>query len=231
MVEPVIHEVSGVDHPAHRTEGWLALQKADSLDISPEMAELLDTAREANNTPVNKGITMPTETDTGEVTDEEFTKAISGLPESIRKAMEADRVRTRNAEAIAKSLLNERQEARFEAMAKELMHLPGVEATEFAKDLRGVSEATGPETFEKLLKVLRGADDAIAKGAAFSEIGASGNGDYAGSAGASIEAFAKELEAKDPTLSHADAVVQAATDHPELYTTHRTETLRQNAEV
>lgn len=233
MLSPRINEVSGVDHPAHLIEGWIAMQKARGGELSPEMTELLD--RVSKSTDPTKGQEMPTDTDTlDELDGAAFEKAISGLPDEVRKGLIANQRRAIQAETLAKSLLDEREDQRFEDMAKELLHLPGVDSASdeqtFAKSLRAVSEGVEPETFDGLFKVLKAADAALATSPLFKEFGASG-GSAAGSAGSSIEAIAKELRAADPELSEAESIAKAATENPELYVTHRHESLRQNQEV
>lgn len=248
MVAPNINEVSGVDHPAHLMEGWLAIQKS-SGDVSPEMAALLGRAEALSKgvdlstlsvDPDKGASTMPTETETATTAETDaaaFEKAIANLPEEVRKGLLANQRRAIEAESLAKALLDERETTRFEAIAKELIHLPGVDSNSdeqsFAKTLRSVAAGTTPDQFDGLLKVLRAADGTIAKSAAFGEIGSDSPGSAPGSAGGSIEAIAKALVEADTTgeLTHAAAVAKAAMDNPELYTQHRTETLRRNQEA
>ena len=229
MVQPNINEVSTVDHPAHLIEGWISMQKARGGDLSPEMTDLLARAEA-----MTKGKHMPDSDVTNAVDAESFEKAISGLPEEMQKALMDGQRRAVQAESLAKALLDEREDNRFEKMAKELVNLPGVDSESneqsFAKSLREAAESTTPETFEKLFKVLKSADAALGQSGMFKEYGVSG-GSTPGTAGATIEAIAKELRAADPELTEADSIAKAATENPDLYTTHRVESLRANQEV
>ena len=152
----------------------------------------------------------------------EFEKSLEGMAPIVKERFRQDQRRIAEAESMAKSLFAERETGRFEAMAKELLHLPSVTSAEFGPVLQKGAASTDEATFDEIFSVLKAADGAIKVSGLFKEIG-TGHGGSGDSALGSIEAFAKELQAKDESLTYADAVVKAAEQHPDLYATHRME--------
>ena len=161
-----------------------------------------------------------------------FEKAVTTLPPEARDFFLKQQRETAEATRIAKGLFDERESMRFEAMAKELVNLPGAPVAEVATLLRKASEGMDDDDkFAKLFQILKAADTAIHDSGLWKEIGtgaASGAGTGADDA---LEAFAKGLRAADPTLSEADSIVKAAEENPELYAQYRAEMNRRNAGV
>lgn len=262
MVEPTIKELSGVDHPAHLTEGWL-MMKGASPEVSLMLARAEAIAKGLDPASVTLPVTPATNRSEMNLTDEqraamspeaqtyvksledaataaataaanavsksaedlsaeEFEKSLASLPEPVRKSIAETQRRAADAEKIAKSLYDERETNRFEAMAKELVHLPGVDTVTgtFATTMRKAAESN-PAAFDEVFKVLKAADGAIALSDTYGEIGTAVIG--SGTAASSIEAIAKGLQDKDPDLSYPEAMVKAAESHPELYAQHRKE--------
>jgi hypothetical protein len=249
MVKPKIREVSGVDHPAHLLEGWLMMKDASpetavllaqaeaiAKGIDPStLAEetnmgLTDEVRAALPDDVRKYIgdlesdlTVAKAAAAAPVDDEaEFLKSLEGMAPTVKDAFLKSQRRVAEAEAVAKSLVDEREAGEFEAMAKSLVHLPKVTPSEFGPVLRKAAASTDETTFGSILDVLKAADKAIAQSGLFREIG-TGHGGTTDSALGSIEAVAKSLEEADPALTHAEAIVKAAEQHPDLYAQHRQE--------
>lgn len=198
MVTPKITEVSGVDHPAHLAEGWL-LMKA----LGEQPADL------------NKGIDMP---DTEPSEADLFEKALADLPEPVRKALLDQQRDAAEAKAVAKALRDEREDARFEAVAKSLTHLPTEEG--FAKSLRSLAEAD-PDAYSVVEKALRAANAAMAGSDMFKAIGS----DEAAAASAlgRLEGIAKALREQDSSLTEEQAFAKAASENPDLYNQHLAE--------
>lgn len=244
MVEPTIKELSGVDHPAHLSEGWLMMK-----DASPETARLLADAEliakgfDPRNHDRTGSVTMPIsdaeraalpdsvqdyikslESSAAPSNDTDadlFEKSLAALPKEVRKSIRDTQKRAADAEAMVKSLHDDRERSRFEAMAKELSHLPGVDADgEFAATMRKAAESNSG-AFDEIFKVLKAADAAIDMSGTYGEIGSAVIG--AGTAAHSIEAVAKGYQSEDPSLSYPEAMVKAAESHPELYAQHRKE--------
>ena len=59
MVQPTIKEISGVDHPAHLSEGWLMMK-----GVSPEIALQLARAEAIAKGLDPTSVTLPSSTET-----------------------------------------------------------------------------------------------------------------------------------------------------------------------
>lgn len=134
--------------------------------------------------------------------------------QELQKRLEEAEKRAREAEEIAKQERERRLNAEYVQKAKSFEHLPGWQPEEFGPILRKIHEAVGDETYAKLEQVLRGADEAIAKGQLFAELGKGESDD--GDVAARIEAAAKELQKNNPALTHAAAVAKVLEQNPEL---------------
>lgn len=200
MVTPAIKEVSGVDHPAHLREGWLLMK---SLGFDPE--------------DMTKGNEMPEATETDV---DLFEKSIAELPEAVRKALVAQQRQAVEDREMAKALFDEREDSKFEAVAKSLGHLPEPSET-FAKDLRALAEAD-PEAYARVEKTLRAAEAAIATSSLFKEVGDSGVASETSAVG-QLNAIAKTMREGDAALTEADAFSKAVEANPHLYTQHLAE--------
>ena len=209
MVRPRIKEISGVDHPAHQTEGWLMMKSVDA-----ESAEILAEAEAiASDNYAEADFAKESHMDMD--FDEEFSKELDGMAPMVKAQF------LKQQEQIA-SLNEEREEMRFEEMAKSLLHLPRVTVSEFGPVLRKAAYNTDEETFGALFEVLKSADNAIAQSGLYREIG-TGMGGSPDSPAGTIEAIAKSLVSEDSSLTYAEAVVKAAEANPDLYAQHRQE--------
>lgn len=236
MFEPTITEISGVDHPAHLTEGWIvqkALDTAKGLDTGTllptrdpskgSVMPITDEARAALDPEVAEYVksleaaaVAPAPVDDSA---EEFEKAMAGLPPAVRKAMVAQQRETVVTKAQLKALTDEREDAKFEAMAKALVHLPGV-GDGFASVMRKAAESN-PAAFEEVFKVLKSADTAVEQSGFYKEIGTGHTGAAPGED--EIIAIAKAAVAKDPSLDLSEEIAKAADANPDLYAQHRKE--------
>lgn len=151
-----------------------------------------------------------------------FEKSLAGLAEPVRKSIMAQQARNAENERMLKSLHNDSENAKFEAMAKSIAHLPGVDTDGAFASVMRKAATSNPTAFDGIFKVLKSADAAIVESGFFGEIG-SALGGTPDSAVGSIEAIAKSLVKEDPTLSLADAFSKAAEENPELYAQHRKE--------
>lgn len=247
MVRPRIKEISGVDHPAHLTEGWLLMKSADA-DTAAILAEAEAVAKgiaPATTKESNMGLAPEVRSalpdDVAEyiksleddvtkakavrksAKDEakEFEKALEGMAPSVQEQFRKQQRSLAEAEAVSKALFDERETARFEEMAKSLVHLPGVTPAGFGSTLRKAADTTDAATFDGIFSVLKAADAAIKESGLFKEIGTGHHG--TSDAQASLEAIAKELQTKDNGLTYSEAIVKAAELNPDLYAQHRQE--------
>lgn len=188
--------------------------------LPPEALEYIKALEADAVTPAATG---PSDAD---VEAAEFEKAMSGLPEPVRKAMIATQRENVVQKAQLRALTDERETERFEDMAKGLVHLPGVDQpadgkpSEFAATMRKSAESN-PAAFDGVFKVLKAADAAIAESGFFKEIGTGAIG--ASNAEDSIIAIAKAAVAKDPTLDLSEQIAVAAEANPDLYAQHARE--------
>lgn len=163
---------------------------------------------------------------------EEFAKAIDALPAGAREIVRKAQRDAAEASSIAKGLYDTQEDAKYEAFAKSLEHVPNVTAAS-APAFRKMAE-TNPTEWETLSKSLIASEQMLAKSVLFTDIGTALVG-TPGSAGETIEAMAKELQAADASLGFPEALAKAAekaSADPELQhliTTHRSESLRANS--
>lgn len=156
-------------------------------------------------------------------------KALEGLPEEVRKAVDAKMAGLQKAadaaaaqavaatEAVEKSRV-ERATADAEALAKSWDSLP-VDATEFAPAFVKLADAS-PEMGEFVRKMLAAANEA-AKVAAITKA-AGRDGRIAVDNGSDpFMPIAKALQEKDPTLTKQGAYAKAVEENPGLYAKHR----------
>lgn len=158
----------------------------------------------------------------------------SGIPEAARPSVEAVwKEKIDNDAKIAKmskDLAGER-DARvtkeFNEKAATFKHVGG---EKLGSVLKEVSEKAGEAVFKDLETILKAADEKLAKGNLFTEIGTTGTGGSAVAkagqteAEAKIEVIAKGMVEKDGSMSFVAAKAKAWQANPELYTAHRAET-------
>jgi hypothetical protein len=255
MVEPDINEISGVDHPAHLAEGWLMLKSRDASVLAQAEAvskgrvpsdngstqmELSQDARAAlpadavayieSLEKASKKVKKSKRGNSDDTARAEFEKAIESLPEAAREVLRKSQRETAEAKNIAKSLFDTQEDAKYEAFAKSLAHVPGI-TVESAKDFRKVAE-TDPAMWEQVSKSLTAAENALAQSPLFKELG-SGHSGTPGTASETIESMAKSLQESDSALTYPEALAAAAEragrENPELITRHRREQLAANA--
>jgi hypothetical protein len=93
--------------------------------------------------------------------------------------------------------------------------------------------ASAPTEADEVFRILEKANDLVAKGAIFSEIGKSTNGRTpvgdATNVTARVEAMAEDLMQMDPKLNKGEAIVKALEKKPEWYGPYRREQIRVGA--
>jgi hypothetical protein len=154
----------------------------------------------------------------------EFTK-LQDQNAKILKALEASEERALKAEAVAKAEQDARELHTAIAKAeKELPALPGATSTEVGTLLRDVSKAVTPEVYGRLETILLAANAAVAKGDLFKEHGSTGSTANGGATAMDqIQAVAKGLIEKDPSLTPAKSVSKAMELRPDLVQADRRE--------
>ncbi len=254
MVEPTWKETSGVDRAANLVEGWLVMKSADP-HTAAVLAEAEQVAKGHNIGSTTMQLSkdaraaLPAETvayieslekqlkpkkmkkQSAKAAEREaFEKAVADLPEGAREVLRKSQREAAEAQAIAKAMHDQQEDAKYEAFAKSLAHVPGVTA-ESAKTFRKMAEEN-PDEWASISKTLAASENALKASGMFKEFG-SGHTGTPGSAGESIEAMAKAFQDAEPSLSYPEAVAKAAEkaaiESPDLIVNHRREQLRANA--
>jgi hypothetical protein len=201
LLNRLIQEVEQADNTDDNTntEGAGDVNKIDKSMLPPEVREYVEA--------LEKRAAQAEANAAGEIAE-------------VRKRMEELEKRAREAEEIAKREREERVTKQFIEKAAAYKGLP-VQPEEFGKVLKSLAEKA-PDEFAKLDEVLRAADEAIAKGKLFAELG--GNGRSEGSAYAKLEGIAKAKVAESGgQLTFAQAFQKACQEHPELYLQYKEE--------
>lgn len=219
-----IGEVSGVDHPAHLTEGWVVMKSLTGLsdeDLAEVVAEAQELAKASSQSP-SEEIAMSENTPT------DIEDVLKALPEPVRKMLQETEERATAAEATAAAALEEVAKAReakadSEAISKardEFGNIPGLDAETFGPAFRKAAEAA-PEAMAEITKALSAANSALgAESALLKEVGSSvtpaaGSGSNTYS---HIQSVAKSLLDSGEVESIEMGVAKALTDNPGLYT-------------
>lgn len=117
MVEPTIKELSGVDHPAHLTEGWLMMK-----GVSPELAQMLADAELIAKGIDPTSVTSPVSNATlrsGSMADGLDDAARAALPEGVR-----DYIKSLEDGAVEALVTKSADDDDAEAFEKSLAGLP-----------------------------------------------------------------------------------------------------------
>lgn len=150
--------------------------------------------------------------------DEILKAADPALAEYLRKSETARaeaEARAVEAEEIAKVEREERRDREAVAKAEALSHI-STTTEDLAALLKRLDE-TDPELADEVHKLLVQADAQIESGDLFAEIGKAAPQSVVGS---ELDSIAKNLQAADPSLTEAQAIDRALTEHPDLYAAH-----------
>jgi hypothetical protein len=150
--------------------------------------------------------------------DELLKSADPAIVQLIKSAED----RASAAEAIAKSERDHRVEREFIAKAAEFENL-SVTAEDLGPVLKAAAERLEEDDYTLLNKVLTSANEVIASGETFNEIGRSASFDSEEGMGR-IEQVAKTYQATDPSLTREAAISKAVSEDPTLYDSYLKET-------
>lgn len=243
MVDLLIEETSGVDHPAHLHEGWLVMKAASPSEVwrvldtvgpdnqetgmsDMEKQDLL--ARLAEVEAENAALKKAAGSDgSDEAIDEDVLKA---LPEPARAAFEqmqkdaeAALAKAQEAEAILKAEREERADREMTDLVKSWQHLT-LDPAEVAPALRKMRDID-TALFDAVTKALSGANAQTESADIMKQVG-SGVGvlslSTGGDALTEIDGIAKAI-AKDEGITYAAAMAKAAKDNPDLYARYQAE--------
>lgn len=142
-----------------------------------------------------------------------------GVNPEVRKRFEEMEKRAKEAEDVAKREQEARVKKEFIAKAAGYRGLP-IQPEEFGLVLKDIAEKS-PEQFAKLEEVLKAADEAIATGKLFEEVGKGGGSGGASDTWSKIEKAAEEIMKSDSKLTKEQAITKVAEKHPELVEAYR----------
>jgi len=137
------------------------------------------------------------------------------IPDAVAKRLDEAEKRAKDAEAKIAKLEGDKRAALFLTKAAQFKHLPEFTADDFGPVLAKIEDALEADEFERLEKVLRGADEAIRQSGLFTEVGSAAK-DY-GSKQAEVDAAKAEMRKANPGMTPEQAERQVFKDKPELY--------------
>jgi len=243
MVNIAIEETSGVDHPAHLSEGWLVMKAADPTTVGrhlgvgdgqeapmeKSMEEQLEeatkalSAAEARIADLEGASSEPTEDD-----EDDMEKMLKSAPEPVRKALEdAQRIAS---EAVAKAAeteetLRKERESHADAEAVEKARgefaALGLDPEQVGPALRRLSDVDA-DLAKAVTTALAGANAKVEASDIFAEIGSSTSA-FTGSAYQKAESLAKAAVAAGTATTIEQAMTDVLSSDPSLYTDYLAE--------
>lgn len=153
-------------------------------------------------------------------TDDE--KLWKNVPPAIRNRYDALMKDKEEVEKRAKEEKDARETEHWTQKVKELQYIPQVIPGSFGKIMKNVAEKCPTEANE-IFRVLTLAEDTIAKGDLFRELGRNGTGSTgdATDVSARVSAMAEEFRKRDPKLGVAESIEKVFRDHPDWHTAYK----------
>jgi len=186
-----------------------AMQKSDeAVDLPGEVYDYIESLESANAEMIDE-LTKMAEFVEGE--EEILKNADPAIVEIVKAAEE----RAQAAETIAKAERDFRLEREFIAKAAEFDRLP-VDAAEFGPVLKAAAEVLTEEQFEAITSVLAAANESVAQGNLFTEVGKATSFANDSSMGRIEKAAARLREGSE--MTHAESIAKAVEADPSLYT-------------
>lgn len=239
MVKLKVIETSGVDHPAHLTEGWVVMkhenhsenvegdthmdeqQNTESTESTDLLADSLVKAQEriaeleeALEIEKGKG-KKPAFLAGADMEDEEEDDMMKSVPEAVREMLNKAKA---DADAVREELRKERdarRDAEFVQKARAQWSNLSVDTEEVGKAMRRLTDADATLA-EIIEKALNSANAQAESANIFHEIGTAGRPDNAGAFG-KVQSLAKSLVAEGKAATVEQAVADLISDDPSLY--------------
>jgi hypothetical protein len=248
MVEIDVTETSGVDHPAHLTEGWVVMKSATPAVVEGLFGSL--NTMKGTNVPEKNGATetvedlqkqvaaLTAERDEAvakaaaapapaakEQTPEELLKS-ADLPPAVRDMLEKS---ARETEELRKQAAQDRadfakeRDARLDvdaiAKSKDMFKAVAINHGEVAPALRRMA-MVAPDVAKSIETALAAADAQLAESGLFTEVGTVAKSAGTGVDGvlSEITAAGEELRKSDSSLTAEAAFAKALQGSPELQT-------------
>jgi hypothetical protein len=144
---------------------------------------------------------------------------VANLIKSLNGRLEDAEDRAERAEEIAKQERDNRENQAWISKAEKDFRALGATPTELGGLMKSLSEKA-PAEAKAIEKLLRAANNQIAKSALFGEIGATGANTPTGAA---VDGMVAELRKADPKLSYEQAMSRVYEQNPDLYMEELTE--------
>ena len=153
---------------------------------------------------------------------EEDEDVLKGLPEKIRKQVEATNARAQAAEERYQKMLDEQDTAKYVEKAKAFTNI-AADSSRLGVVLKGIA-STDKESYAYIEATLKAANEALAQSDIFlKETGSSSDSEAKGSAFERIEAEASELIKSDPKLTKEQAFAKVIMNDPSKYNEYQKE--------
>lgn len=162
----------------------------------------------------DKGYKMPCKKEDGSLDLEAVPEEVRPLVESLWKEHETAIAKAAELEETLRLEKEEKSKKEFISKALEFDSL-NVKAEELGLVLKSISEKA-PEGFEKIMTILKSANEAIKQGGLFKEVGTNGTNSE-NTAWGKIESMAKTMVQKDVNMTQAQAIAKVLNQNPELY--------------
>lgn len=246
LVKLSIKETSGVDHPAHLTEGWVVMKSASQSDVTSVLDELRPDETEAPAdevaaeevvveelaNPVSKEETMST---AGETTPEVViipeaaseADILKAMPASIKKMLDESKATAEaaliKAAASEAALIAERDARADEAavLKASAWSSLNIDPTVVGPALRRLAE-TDTALANEVVKALDSANAMVETNVVFTEIGSEAQ-TASDDAYSKMESLAKAAVAEGTAASYEAAILAVAQSNPDLYAAYLSE--------
>ena len=243
MVKLKVIETSGVDHPAHLTEGWVVMknennsesiegdsemseeqttestdQLADSLVKAQERIAELEEALEIEKGKGKKAKPFGDAENAAETADpeeEDDAYLMKSVPEAVREMLNKAKADADMAREELRKERDARRDAEFVQKARETWSSLSVEAEEIGKAMRRLTDVDA-DLASLIEKALNSANAQAESANIFREIGTAGRTDTAGAYG-KVQSLAKSLVAEGKAATVEQAVADLISDDPSLY--------------
>lgn len=233
MVNLAINETSGVDHPAHLSEGWLVMKAADPaaveaaieksmsgevpMTVEEQLAAAQERIAELEGQVAKHAGEAPEVDDLVKAAPEPVRKMI----EDMQKAADEAVAKAAAAEETLRKERGERLDAEAVAKAASDFEALGLDAAQVGPTLRRLNEAD-PDLAKAVETALLAANAKVESADIFTELGKSATRGFSG-AEEKATAMAKSAVESGAAETFEQALAGVWKNNPDLYTEHLAE--------
>lgn len=233
MVNLAINETSGVDHPAHLSEGWLVMKAADPaaveaaieksmsgevpMTVEEQLAAAQERIAELEGQVAKHAGEAPEVDDLVKAAPEPVRKMI----EDMQKAADEAVAKAAAAEETLRKERGERLDAEAVAKAASDFEALGLDAAQVGPTLRRLNEAD-PDLAKAVETALLAANAKVESADIFTELGKSATRGFSG-AEEKATAMAKSAVESGAAETFEQALAGVWKNNPDLYTEHLSE--------